>query len=108
MTEAWQQGVDTRAVGLKLPPFWSANPDEWFAEVEAQFSTRRITAQKTKYDHVVASLSPEFATELCDTIRHVPENPYDTLKAKLYKHICPPERRLQQLVHASHLNLCGE
>ena len=69
------------AVNLKLPPFWSSDPEVWFKQVEAQFRTRHITAQSTKFDHINASLSPEFATVVWDLIIRPPvDAPYDSLR----------------------------
>ena len=67
-------------VNLKLLPFWPGDLEVWFAQVDAHFTTRRVTSQKSKFDHVVASLSPEFATEIRDLILKPPADcPYDAL-----------------------------
>ena len=92
------------AVNMKLPPFWPADSDVWFAQVEAQFNTRGITAQKTKYEYVVASLSLEFATEVRDLILNVPTDPYDTLKQQvIVRTVVPEQRRLQRLLQSVEL-----
>ena len=93
------------AVNINLPPFWPADPEVWFAQAEAQFATWRITTQKTMFDHVVASLSPEFATEVQDLILHPPtESPYTTLKEQLIKRTAASEqRKLQQLLNTEEL-----
>ena len=93
------------AVNVKLPSFWPAHPEVWFALVEAQFTTRGITVQKTWFDYIVASLSPKFASEVHDLILKPPgDHPYDTLKTQLIKQTAASEqRKLQQLFNAEEL-----
>ena len=93
------------AVTLKLPPFWPTDPEVWFAQVQAQFTTRGISAQKTMFDYVVSSLSPEFAMEVRDLLLTPPtDHPYDTLRTQLIKRTAASEqRKLQQLISAEEL-----
>ena len=97
--------VAAMAVNIKLPPFWAADPAIWFAQVEATFATKRLTAQKTRFDFVVASLSPEIAMEIRDLVLHPPKtNPYTVLKETLIKRTAAFEQqRLQQLFQAEEL-----
>ena len=94
------------AVTVKIPPFWSADPQVWFMQVEAQFSTWNITSQRTKFDHVVAVLALEFATEVWDLLLLQPpeDTPYDNLRAQLIKRTAASEQcRLCQLFTAEEL-----
>eukprot|EP00731_Ephydatia_muelleri_P007558 Em0003g1806a len=88
-------------VSMKLPPFWCLVPQLWFAQVEAQFLLRGISAQRTKFDHVVAALAPEVATEVRDIILNPPaSDPYDELRKQLIQRTSQSERRrLQQLLN---------
>ena len=93
------------AVQIKLPPFWPKDPALWFAQIEAQFLTRGITVSKTKFDHVVSCLAPEYATEVRDLLLEPPgEQPYETLKAQLTKRTSASEqRRIQELLSTEEL-----
>lgn len=91
--------ISAVTVNLKLPPFWPADPELWFAQVEAQFSCRRITSQRSKFDHVVSCLTPQFAAEVRDLLLKPPEErPYDQLKEQLTKRTTASEQRKLQLL----------
>ena len=93
------------AVSVKLPPLWCSDPQLWFAQVEAQFLLRSISAQRTKFDHMVAALAPEVATEVCDIILNPPSSePYNELREQLIRRTSQFERRrIQQLLHSHDL-----
>ena len=93
------------SITLKLPPFWPNDPLVWFAQVEAQFHTRNITSQPTKFAYIVSSLQPEIAQEIRDIFLQPPvDRPYDTLKSELIKRTSASEqRRLHQLLISEEL-----
>ncbi len=73
-------------MAIKIPPFWPADPEVWFAQVEAQFSTQNITNKRTHFDHVIAALAPEITTEVRDLLLSpLADHPYDVLRAELIK-----------------------
>ena len=100
-----QPPAQVSAIQIKLPPFWPQDPQLWFAQIEAQFTTRHVTVSRTKFDYVVASLAPEFAVEVRDLLLNPPdETPYEVLKQELTKRTSASEhRRLQQLLTAEEL-----
>ena len=73
------------ATAVKLPPFWSGNPEVWFKQVESVFTTRNpaITTQQTKFDYVIQALDNNTADRVQNIILNPPENRYDKLKAAL-------------------------
>lgn len=55
-------------------------------QLQALFSARKITSQKTKFANVVEVLASEVVDEVTDLLGAVPEiNPYDTIKDTVIK-----------------------
>lgn len=74
------------AVALKLPTFWTTQPQVWFQQTEAQFHIRQITADVTKYYYVVSALDQETAGRIIDYLREPPAtDKYEGIKALLNK-----------------------
>ena len=101
---AAQPAAVVGAVAIKLPPFWTTRPEVWFAQCEAQFATRNITDQLTKFYYVVAALDTSTAAEVEALVLNPPAgNSYDQLKADLIKAF----GRTQQDKDMALLNLAG-
>ena len=97
--------LEMAAYAVKVPPFWPSDRMLWFTQVEAQFMLRGITAQLTKFHHVLTNLSQEIAIEVRDLLMNPPtENPYDVLKKTHIKRTTLFEQQqLQQLLNAEDL-----
>ena len=79
-----QTGAATvNAAAVKLPPFWSGNPEVWFKQVESVFATRKITVQQTQFDYVVQALDNSTADKVQSVILSPPEEPYITIRKVL-------------------------
>ena len=93
------------AISIKLPLYWPADPEVWFAQVELQFTTQGITAQQTKFDYMISSLRPKVATEVRDLLLKLPaDQPYDTVRTQLIKWTAMPEQwKFQQLISGEEL-----
>ncbi|KAH7933552.1 hypothetical protein HPB49_013868 [Dermacentor silvarum] len=92
-------------VDVKLPPFWTADPELSFIQGESLFVAWRMTADSTKYRYVLSSLPPSTASEIRDLLLSPPaDNVYEEWKATLICRITPSEsQRLQQLLHEANL-----
>ena len=77
-------GATVSRVGVKLPPFWKANPALWFVQLEAQFALAGITADETKFNHVISAVDSDILNCVCDIILKPPDtDKYPTLKKRL-------------------------
>lgn len=85
---------------MKLPPFWKSDPELWFVQVDAQFNTKGIRRDTTKYYHLITALDADTLQQVSDIIRAPPdEDKYQTLKAHLITRFTESkERQLHRLL----------
>ncbi|KAG0427571.1 hypothetical protein HPB47_025383 [Ixodes persulcatus] len=100
--------LSVSTMNIKLPPFWTSDPGLCFIQVESQFAARRVTADLTKYHHVVSSLPTATACEIQDLLFAPPaEDAYKTLKETLIRRLTPSEpQRFQKLLRETELGDC--
>ena len=93
--------ADSNAVALKLPVFWTQQPQVWFLQTEAQFSIRKISDDTTKFYYVVSSLDQATASRIVDFLSTPPsENKYAALKQRLLETFGLSKRvRAHKLLH---------
>jgi hypothetical protein len=90
---------------IKLPPFWPANPANWFRAVDAQFAIRNVTQPIDKYYLVLAA----FNEQQFEMISHVMDDEpsdvsYNKLKeALLANNTLNPYQLVNHLVNMERL-----
>ena len=71
-------------VSVKIAPFWDADPQMLFINVETQFALTGISNVDTKYNCVVSSLDPKYCAEVRDILLNPPPfDKYEKLKSEL-------------------------
>ncbi|XP_025263681.1 uncharacterized protein LOC112637690 [Camponotus floridanus] len=87
-------------VAVKIPPFWSDEPELWFAQLEGQFILSGITQDSTKYSYVLSQLDSRQIKEVKDIITQTPEaDKYETIKRALIQRMSiSQEQRIRQLL----------
>lgn len=70
-------------ISVKIPPFWERNPEVWFIQVEAQFSVSRVSADDTKFNHILAQLDPKYLEYIWDIISGDSSQKYTDAKERL-------------------------
>lgn len=81
-------------VQIKIPPFWKADPDLWFLQIEAQFATAGIRADLSKYNQIVGKLDTDTLTAVSDIVKNPPAtDKYQALKDRLTNQFAESDRK---------------
>ena len=90
-------------VSVKLPDFWTEDPDFWFLHAEAAFRNAQITQSKTKFNHILQKLPQKIMVSVRRLIMGsavFSETPYEDLKAKLvFSYTLSRWQKVSKLIH---------
>ena len=90
-------------VAVKLPEFWTDDPDLWFLHAEASFRNSQVTQSRTKFDHVIQKLPQAIMVSVRGLIMNSASSsstPYEDLKAKLVSsYTLSRWQRVNKLIH---------
>ncbi|VDM02000.1 unnamed protein product [Schistocephalus solidus] len=94
-TETNTGSLDANSLSFKLRSFTPSNPRVWFMQIEAVFSTRRITSERTRYSYVVQSLPFDVAVDVEDLLDPIPaEKPHTQLKDAVINRVAKSANRM--------------
>ena len=62
-----------QAVAVKLPEFWTNDPEIWFLRAETQFRSRSIIIDQIKFDYIITALDNRTAAEVKAVLLNPPE-----------------------------------
>ena len=73
-----------QAVAVNLPEFWTDDPEIWFLRAEAQFRSKSIINDQTKFDYIITALDNRAAAKVKAVLLNPPEQgKYNALKTAL-------------------------
>lgn len=82
--ESKQESQAIAAASLKIPAFFTDDPELWFVRIEAQFRTKAITQDETKFDYICGALDGTIAKDVKKALKNPPDtNKYENLKTAL-------------------------
>ena len=90
-------------LAVKLPDFWTDDPDLWFMHAESAFRNSQVTQSRTKFDHVVQKLPQNIMVSVRGLIMNfaaLSSTPYEDLKSKLVSsYTLSRWQRINKLIH---------
>lgn len=60
-------------ISVKIPPFWEKTPELWFAHIESQFVTNRITTDASKFHMLIGGMGQTVMDRISDIVLNPPD-----------------------------------